>query len=75
MQDWPSTALIAVMGIIFSIRGLQSVRHHCNYTVPMQLVSLVKQAHLGQPFQTLWNIEVGDAMRLALRAPLNTGRG
>ena len=37
-----------------------------------QLVYLVRQAHENSAFQTQWNIQVSDEMRVALQAPLSS---
>ena len=65
-----SKVCIAVVGLVYIIKGILNLYHYTNYTIPQQLVQLVKQAHLEQQFQTMWNIEVSDAMRDALRTPL-----
>lgn len=65
-----SKVCIAVVGLVYIIKGILNLYHYTKYTIPQQLVQLVKQAHMEQQFQTMWNIEVSDAMRDALRAPL-----
>lgn len=70
MNNWILTAIVTIVCILSIIKGIHSTSHYLNYTIPQQLVQLVRQAHLGQPFQTTWNIEVSDAMREALCAPL-----
>lgn len=44
----------------------------CRYIkqIPRQLAELIKQAHSGEEFNTRYNIQVSDEMRLALQAPL-----
>lgn len=74
MSNWLSTAIITIVCILSTIKGIQSTLHYLNYTIPQQLTQLVRQAHLGQPFQTLWNIEVNDTMRKALCAPLTANQ-
>lgn len=74
MNNWLSTAIVTIVCIVSLIRGIQSSLHYLNYTIPQQLVQLVKQAHLGQSFQTLWNIEVSNTMREALCAPLTANQ-
>ena len=49
------------------------VREAFHYTfdeVPQQLFKLVKQAHLGEPVDMLWNIAVSSEMQDALCQPL-----
>lgn len=70
LNSWISTVIISIVCILSLMRGMQSIWHYLNYTIPQQFIQLVRQAHLGQPFQTLWNIEVDDSMRQALCAPL-----
>lgn len=59
--------IITIVGIV---AGFRESYHYTHYTIPNQLAQLVKQAHLGQAFQNLWDIKVSDEMRIALRAPL-----
>ncbi len=68
-----SIILLVLRLIIYAviiIKIIRDIRHHNNYTIPQQLVHLVQQAHTGRPSQTLWDIEVSDEMKIALRAPL-----
>lgn len=60
------TIVVAVM----ILRGLRDIRRYMKVEIPQQLTQLVRQAHLDQPFQTMWNIEVSDEMRDALQLPL-----
>lgn len=74
MNNWISTAIVTIVCILSLIRGIQSTVYYLNYTIPQQLIQLVRQAHLGQPFHTLWNIEADDSMREALCAPLTASQ-
>lgn len=59
-----------IMWGVFFIKSIHSLWVYSNLTVPHQLVDLVRQAHLEQEFHTIWDIEVSDAMRIALCTPL-----
>lgn len=50
--------------------AVYGVVHYIRYTLPQQLIQLVKQAHHGHGYPTAWNIGMSDEMRLALCAPL-----
>ncbi len=52
------------------IKAIRTARQFTNHKVPEQLVQLVRQAHAGQPFQTMWDIQVSPAMQDALQQPL-----
>lgn len=61
---------VTIVVVVMIIRGLRDIRHYMKVEIPDQLAQLVKQAHLGKPFQTLWDIQVSDEMRYALQSPL-----
>ena len=62
--------IVTTIWVVSIIKGIQYLRLYMHGTVPNQLMELVRQAHLGQQFNTLFNIEVSDEMRTALCAPL-----
>ena len=62
--------IFAITCTIWVIKGILEVRHYSNYTIPQQLIQLVRQAHLEQEFHTIWDIKVSDKMRAALCTPL-----
>lgn len=60
----------SIMCIVYFVKGVQETWRYFHYTVPQQFLELVRQAHMGEEFKTIWNIQVSDAMRLALCNPL-----
>lgn len=70
MTYWLSMIITTIMSIVLVIKGVRDVLEYTRYTIPRQLVQLVKQAHLGQEYPTIWNIEMSDEMRTALCVPL-----
>ena len=62
---WP--LILAVVGIVQMVRWH---RHLVGSTIPQQLVTLVQQAHKGEPFKTRMDIRVSPEMRDALCLPL-----
>lgn len=61
---------VTIVVVVMILRGLRDIRRYMKVEIPQQLTQLVRQAHLDQPFQTMWNIEVSDEMRDALQLPL-----
>lgn len=61
---------VTIVVVVMIIRGLRDIRHYMKVEIPQQLTQLVKQAHLEQAFETLWDIEVSEEMRDALQLPL-----
>ena len=62
--------IFAMMCATWVIKGILEARRYSNYTIPQQLIQLVRQAHLEKEFHTIWDIKVSDEMRTALCAPL-----
>ena len=67
----PSIGLVIVwiVAILWSIRDIY---YHNHYRIPQQLAQLVTQAHTGENFKTLWDIQVSPEMRAALCQPLTS---
>lgn len=70
MRHWITIVLVSIVCLVKIIKGIRENQFFLHYTIPQQLASLVKQAHAGQPFQTIWTIEADATMREALCAPL-----
>ena len=54
---------VTIVVVVMIFRGLRDIRRYMKVEIPQQLTQLVRQAHLDQPFQTMWNIEVSDEIR------------
>ena len=67
---WLTGAWILLLAVVHIVRMNREHRHFVNYTIPQQLVALVRQAHSGEPFTTRMDIQVSPEMRDALCQPL-----
>ena len=67
---WLTGAWILLLAVVHIVRMNREHRHFVNYTIPQQLVALVRQAHSGEPFTTRMEIQVSPEMRDALCQPL-----
>ena len=61
---------VTIVIVVMIIWGVRDLRHTLKFDISQLFTQLVKQAHLGKPFQTLWDIQVSDEMRYALQLPL-----
>lgn len=70
------TSIAMIVGMAYAvyriIRDGRRERDFFQVTVPQQLVNLVRQAHAGDAFSTVWNISVGADMRERLCYPLTS---
>lgn len=62
---WP-----LLLAVVYTVRMIRDNRHFIDNVIPQQLVTLVRQAHSGEPFTTRMDIQVSPEMRDALCQPL-----
>jgi len=67
---WITRAFIWILSVVNMVRMIREHRHFVDSVIPQQLVTLVRQAHKGEPFKTRMDIQVSPEMRNALCQPL-----
>ena len=67
---WITRAWILLLAVVYIVRMIRDNRHITDNVIPQQLVTLVRQAHSGEPFKTRMDIQVSPEMRDALCLPL-----
>lgn len=67
---WITSAGTAILAVVFIVRLIRDHRYLFNYTIPQQLVQLVRQAHGVSTVGTALDIRIPPEMRDALCATL-----
>ena len=67
---WITWIVPLLLAVWYTVRMIRDSRHFTDNVIPQQLVTLVQQAHKGEPFKTRMDIQVSPEMRDALCQPL-----